>query len=163
MLGSVSEADDAVQEAWLRVSRSDALEIENLGAWLTTVVGRVSLSMLRSRRTRREEPLDAVHVPEPIVDRSPEAARQLASRARRRVRAENTVPDADLDTQREVVEAFLGAARDGDFERLVAVLDPDVVLRGDFWRSRIARSPGGSRGRRPGCALFVAAGVKPEL
>ena len=185
MLGSLSEADDAVQEAWLRLSRSDADEIENLGAWLTTVVGRVSLSMLRSRGTRREQPLD-VHVPEPIVDRadgtdpehealladsvglallvvletlspaerlafvlhdifavpfdeiapivdrSPEAARQLASRARRRVRAENTVPDADPDAQREVVEAFLAAARDGDFERLVAVLDPDVVLRADL-------------------------------
>jgi RNA polymerase sigma-70 factor (ECF subfamily) len=185
MLGSLSEADDAVQEAWLRLSRSDADEIENLGAWLTTVVGRVSLNMLRSRGTRREQPLD-VHVPEPIVDRadgtdpehealvadsvglallvvletlspaerlafvlhdifavpfdqiapivdrSPEAARQLASRARRRVRAENTVPDADLDAQREVVEAFLAAAREGDFERLVAVLDPDVVLRRDF-------------------------------
>ncbi len=185
MLGSVSEADDAVQEAWLRLSRSDADEIENLGAWLTTVVGRVSLSMLRSRGTRREQPLD-VHVPEPIidradgtdpehealladsvglallvvleqlspperlafvlhdifavpfdeiapiVDRSPEATRQLASRARRRVRAENTVPDADLDAQREVVDAFLAAARDGDFDRLVAVLDPDVVLRADL-------------------------------
>ena len=186
MLGSLSEADDAVQEAWVRLSRSDADEIENLGGWLTTVVGRVSLNMLRSRRTRREEPLDAVHVPEPIVDRvdgtdpehealladsvglallvvletlspperlafvlhdifavpfdeiapivdrSPEAARQLASRARRRVRAEDTEPDADLDAQREVVEAFLAAARDGDFDRLVAVLDPDVVLRADF-------------------------------
>jgi len=186
MLGSLSEADDAVQEAWVRLSRSDADEIENLGGWLTTVVGRVSLNMLRSRRTRREEPLDAVHVPEPIVDRvdgtdpehealladsvglallvvletlspperlafvlhdifavpfdeiapivdrSPEAARQLASRARRRVRAENTVPDTDPNAQREVVEAFLGAARDGDFDRLVAVLDPDVVLRADL-------------------------------
>ena len=186
MLGSLSEADDAVQEAWLRLSRSDADEIENLGGWLTTVVGRVSLNTLRSRRTRREEPLDAVRVPEPIidradgtdpehealladsvglallvvletlspaerlafvlhdifavpfdeiapiVDRSPEAARQLASRARRRVRAENTVPDADLDAQREVIDAFLAAARDGDFDRLVAVLDPDVVLRQDF-------------------------------
>jgi RNA polymerase sigma factor (sigma-70 family) len=185
MLGSVSEADDAVQEAWVRLSRSDADEIENLGAWLTTVVGRVSLNMLRSRRSRHEEPLD-VRVPEPIVDRadgtdpehealladsvglallvvletlspperlafvlhdifavpfdeiapivdrSPEAARQLASRARRRVRAENTVPDADLDAQREVVEAFLAAARDGDFDRLVAVLEPDVVLRADL-------------------------------
>jgi RNA polymerase sigma factor (sigma-70 family) len=185
MLGSLSEADDAVQEAWLRLSRSDADEIENLGGWLTTVVGRVSLNMLRSRDSRREQPL-SVHVPEPIVDpadgtdpehealvadsvglallvvletlspaerlafvlhdifavpfdeiapivdRSPEAARQLASRARRRVRAENTVPDADLDTQREVVEAFLAAARDGDFDRLVAVLDPDVVLRADL-------------------------------
>jgi RNA polymerase sigma-70 factor, ECF subfamily len=186
MLGSLSEADDAVQEAWVRLSRSDADEIENLGGWLTTVVGRVSLNMLRSRRTRREEPLDAVHVPEPIVDRvdgtdpehealladsvglallvvletlspperlafvlhdifavpfdeiapivdrSPEAARQLASRARRRVRAENTVPDTDPDAQQEVVEAFLAAARDGDFDRLVGVLDPDVVLRADL-------------------------------
>ena len=186
MLGSLSEADDAVQEAWVRLSRSDADEIENLGGWLTTVVGRVSLNMLRSRRTRREEPLDAVHVPEPIVDRvdgtdpehealladsvglallvvletlspperlafvlhdifavpfdeiapivdrSPEAARQLASRARRRVRAEDTVPDTDPDAQREVVEAFLAAARDGDFDRLVGVLDPDVVLRADL-------------------------------
>jgi RNA polymerase sigma factor (sigma-70 family) len=186
MLGSVSEADDAVQEAWLRLSRSDADEIENLGGWLTTVVGRVSLNMLRSRRTRSEQPLGAVHVPEPIVDRadgtdpehealladsvglallvvletlnpaerlafvlhdifavsfdeiapivdrSPEAARQLASRARRRVRAENTVPDPDLDAQREVVEAFRAAAQDGDFDRLVAVLDPDVVLRADL-------------------------------
>jgi RNA polymerase sigma factor (sigma-70 family) len=185
MLGSVSEADDAVQEAWLRLSRSDADEIENLGGWLTTVVGRVSLNMLRSRKSRREEAL-GVRVPEPIidradgtdpehealvadsvglallvvletlspaerlafvlhdifavpfdeiapiVDRSPEAARQLASRARRRVRAENTVPDADLDAQREVVEAFLAAARDGDFDRLVALLDPDVVLRADL-------------------------------
>ena len=185
MLGSVSEADDAVQEAWLRLSRSDADEIENLGGWLTTVVSRVSLSMLRSRKSRREQPL-GVHMPEPIidradgtdpehealvadsvglallvvletlspaerlafvlhdifavpfdeiapiVDRSPEAARQLASRARRRVQAENTVPDADVDAQREVVEAFLAAARDGDFDRLVAVLDPDVVLRADL-------------------------------
>src|SRR5918992_1202639 len=190
MLGSVSEADDAVQEAWLRLGRSDADEIENLGAWLTTVVGRVSLNMLRSRRTRREEPLDAVHVPEPIVDRvdgtdpehealvadsvglallvvletlspaerlafvlhdifavpfdeiarivdrSPEAARQLASRARRRVRGEHTVPDADLDTQREVMEAFLAAAREGDFDALLAVLDPDVVLRADVGAGR---------------------------
>jgi RNA polymerase sigma-70 factor, ECF subfamily len=185
MLGSVSEADDAVQEAWLRLSRSDADEIENLRAWLTTVVGRVSLNMLRSRGSRREQPLD-VRVPEPIVDRadgtdpehealladsvglallvvletlspaerlafvlhdifavpfdqiapiidrSPEAARQLASRARRRVRTEKTVPDPDLEAQREVVEAFQAAARDGDFDRLVAVLDPDVVLRADL-------------------------------
>jgi RNA polymerase sigma factor (sigma-70 family) len=190
MLGSVSEADDAVQEAWLRLSRSDPDEIENLGGWLTTVVGRLSLNVLRSRQTRREKPLDAVHVPEPIVDRadgtdpehealvadsvglallvvletlspperlafvlhdifavpfdeiapivdrSPEAARQLASRARRRVRAEKTVPDADVDAQREVVDAFLAAARDGDFDRLVAVLDPDVVLRADLGEGR---------------------------
>jgi RNA polymerase sigma factor (sigma-70 family) len=189
MLGSVSEADDAVQEAWLRLSRSGASEIQDLGAWLTTVVGRISLNVLRSRRTRREDPLE-VRIPEPIVDRadgtdpehealladsvglallvvleqlspperlafvlhdsfavpfdqiapivdrSPEATRQLASRARRRVEAENTVPDPDLDTQREVVEAFLAAARDGEFDRLVAVLDPDVVLRQDFGAGR---------------------------
>jgi RNA polymerase sigma factor (sigma-70 family) len=186
MLGSVSEADDAVQEAWLRLSRSDADAIENLGAWLTTVVGRVSLNMLRSRKTRREQALDEVHMPEPVVDRvdgtdpehealvadsvglallvvletlspaerlafvlhdifavpfdeigsildrSPEAARQLASRARRRVRSSNTVPDPDLNAQREVVDAFLAAARDGDFDRLIGILDPDVVLRQDL-------------------------------
>jgi RNA polymerase sigma-70 factor (ECF subfamily) len=184
MLGSVSEADDAVQEAWLRLSRTDTREVENLGAWLTTVVARVSLNLLRSRSSRRETPL-GVHVPDPIVepadgtdpehealladsvglallvvletlspperiafvlhdmfavpfdeiapivDRSPEAARQLASRARRRVQGENAVPDADLDTQRSVADAFLAAARDGDFEALLAVLDPDVVLRAD--------------------------------
>jgi RNA polymerase sigma factor (sigma-70 family) len=218
MLGSVSEADDAVQEAWLRLSRSDADEIENLGGWLTTVVGRVSLNMLRSRRTRSEQPLDGVHVPEPIVDRadgtdpehealvadsvglallvvletlspaerlafvlhdifavpfneiapivdrSPEAARQLASRARRRVRAENTVPDADPDAQREVVEAFLAAARDGDFDRLVAVLAPDVVLRADLGAagSREVRGPTAVIGQ----AMFYAQlglAMKPAL
>ncbi len=185
MLGSLSEADDAVQEAWLRLSRTDADEVENLGGWLTTVVARISLNMLRSRTVRREEPL-GVRLPDPIVDRadgtdpehealladavglallvvletlspaerlafvlhdmfavpydeiapivdrSPDAARQLASRARRRVQGENTVPDADLATQHEVVDAFLAAARDGDFEALLAVLDPDVVLRVDF-------------------------------
>jgi RNA polymerase sigma factor (sigma-70 family) len=185
MLGSLSEADDAVQEAWLRLSRTDTSGVENLGGWLTAVVSRVSLNMLRSRKSRREEPI-GVHVPEPIVDRadgtdpehealladsvglallvvletlspaerlafvlhdmfavpfeeiapivdrSPDAARQLASRARRRVQGENTVPDADLDTQREVVDAFLAAARGGDFEALLEVLDPDVVLRADL-------------------------------
>jgi RNA polymerase sigma factor (sigma-70 family) len=186
MLGSVSEADDAVQEAWLRLSRSDPDAIENLGGWLTTVVARVSLNVLRSRRSRREEPLDVdVHVPEPIVSRAdgvdpehealladsvglallvvletldpaerlafvlhdmfavpfdeiapmvgrtPTAARKLASRARRRVQGEATVPDADLRRQREVVDAFFAAARGGDFDALVAVLDPDVVLRAD--------------------------------
>ena len=184
MLGSLSEADDAVQEAWLRLSRSDASEVENLRAWLTTVVGRLCLNMLRSRKTRREEPLDlrmaepivspedgtdpeqealladsvglallvvldtlapaerlafvlhdmfAVPFDEiaPMVGRSPEAARQLASRARRRVRGAAPVPDADLAEQRRVVDAFFAAARDGDFEALVAVLDPDVVLRSD--------------------------------
>jgi RNA polymerase sigma-70 factor (ECF subfamily) len=184
MLGSTSEADDAVQEAWLRLSRSDAAEVENVRAWLTTVVGRLCLDMLRARRSRREEPLGP-HVPEPIVTsddggdpeyealtadavglallvvletltpaerlafvlhdmfavpfaeiapivgRSPEAARQLASRARRRVRGAAPTPDADLTRQREVVDAYLAAAREGDFEALVAVLDPDVVLRAD--------------------------------
>jgi RNA polymerase sigma factor (sigma-70 family) len=183
MLGSLTEADDAVQEAWLRLSRTDADGIENLNAWLTTVVGRVSLNMLRSRRSRREEPLGP-HVPEPIVDaadgtapehkalladsvglallvvleeltpaerlafvlhdmfavpfdeigpivdRSPAAARQLASRARRRVRGAPE-PDPDLERQREVINAFLAASREGDFDALVAVLDPNVVLRGD--------------------------------
>jgi RNA polymerase sigma factor (sigma-70 family) len=184
MLGSVSEADDAVQEAWLRLSRTDANAIENLGGWLTTVVARVSLNMLRSRRVRREQPI-GVQMPEPIVDsvdgmnpehealladsvglallvvletlspaerlafvlhdifavpfdeiapivdRSPAAARQLASRARRRVQGATAVPDADLATQRRVVDAFLAAARHGDFEALLEVLDPDVVLRRD--------------------------------
>jgi RNA polymerase sigma-70 factor (ECF subfamily) len=185
MLGSLSEADDAVQEAWIRLSRSDSTQIENLDAWLTTVVGRICLNTLRARASRREESLEAVHVPDPIIDRedgtdpehealiadsvglallvvletltpaerltfvlhdmfavpfdeiariidrSPAAARQLASRARRRVQGENAVPDADLATQREVVDAFLAAAREGDFDALVAVLDPDVVLRAD--------------------------------
>jgi len=194
MLGSLSEADDAVQEAWLRLARSDTSDVENLRAWLTTVVARVSLNMLRSRQTKREQPLGP-HLPEPIVDRadgtdpeheailadsvglalvvvletlspaerlafvlhdmfavpfneiapivdrSPAAARQLASRARRRVQGERPVPDADLATQREVVDAFLAAGREGDFERLVAVLDPDVVLRADVG----AEGPGVSR------------------
>jgi len=185
MLGSLSEADDAVQEAWLRLSRSNASEIENLGGWLTTVVARVALNMLRSRTTRREEPL-GVRIPDPIIDpadgtdpehealladsvglallvvletlspperlafvlhdmfavpfeeissildRSPEATRQLASRARRRVQGERTMPDPDLERQREVVDAFLLASRAGDFDALVAVLDPDVVVRADF-------------------------------
>jgi RNA polymerase sigma-70 factor (ECF subfamily) len=192
MLGSLTEADDAVQEAWLRLSRSDASEIENLGGWLTTVVARVSLNMLRSRASRREQAID-VRVPEPIIDpaegtdpehealladsvglallvvletlspperlafvlhdifavpfaeiapiveRSPEATRQLASRARRRVRGAAPAPDADLNRQREVVEAFLAAAREGDFEALVAVLDPDVVLWQDFGRGAPAQ------------------------
>jgi RNA polymerase sigma factor (sigma-70 family) len=184
MLGSLSEADDAVQDAWLRLSRANTSEVENLRAWLTTIVARVALNMLRSRRTRREQPLD-VRVPDPVVDaadgpdpehetlladsvglallvvletltpaerlafvlhdmfavpfeeiapiveRSPEATRQLASRARRRVRGAAPVPDADLAGQWEVVEAFLAASRNGDFDALVAVLDPDVVLRAD--------------------------------
>jgi RNA polymerase sigma factor (sigma-70 family) len=146
MLGSVCEAEDAVQESWLRLSRSRGAGIENLSAWLTTVVARVCLDMLRSRNSRREEPLGA-RMPEPIVSRdmfavpfdeiapivgrSPTAARQLASRARRRVQGATPQSDADLAEQREVVDAFLAAAREGDFEALVAVLDPDVVLRVD--------------------------------
>ena len=178
MLGSQAEADDAVQDAWLRFSRSNASGVENLGGWLTTIVARVCLNMLQSRRSRREEPLteqvaaptdgidpereamladsvgsallvvldtlapaerlafvlhDLFAVPfdeiAPIVERSPAAARQLASRARRRVQGA-AVP-ADLTRQRQVVDAFLAASRDGDFDALLAVLDPDVVLRAD--------------------------------
>jgi RNA polymerase sigma-70 factor (ECF subfamily) len=184
MLGSVSDAEDAVQEGWLRLSRSDVGEVENLRGWLTTVVARVCLDMLRARTARREDAFDLeVHVPDPIVgpagdpeaealladavglamlvvletldpaerlafvlhdafgltfdeiapivERTPVAARQLASRARRRVQNEAPVPDPDLRQQRQVVDAFLAAAREGDFERLVGVLDPEIVLRAD--------------------------------
>jgi RNA polymerase sigma factor (sigma-70 family) len=179
MLGSMSEAEDAVQEAWLRLSRSDANAVENLGGWLTTVVGRVCLDVLRTRRSRREEwlpePIVTVETDDPeqqavladsvglallvvletlspaerlafvlhdmfavsfeeiaeIVGRSPTAARQLASRARRRVRGAAPNPDADLSRQRAIVDAFLAASRAGDFDGLVAVLDPDVVFRAD--------------------------------
>lgn len=184
MLGSLTEADDAVQDTWLRLSRSEVSEVENLPGWLTTVVARVSLNLLRSRKTRREDPLE-VHVPDPVigredrydpehqaliadsvglamlvvletltpaerlafvlhdmfsvpfdeiapmVGRSPAATRQLASRARRRVQGRAPRPDPDLARQRAVVDAYLSAARDGDLEALVAVLDPDVVLRAD--------------------------------
>jgi RNA polymerase sigma-70 factor, ECF subfamily len=218
MLGSLSEADDAVQEAWLRLSRTDASEVENLGGWLTTVVARVSLNVLRSRNLRREEPL-GVHVPEPIVDRadgtdpehealladsvglallvvletlspaerlafvlhdmfavpfdeiapivdrSPAAARQLASRARRRIQGENTVPDADLVTQREVVDAFLAAARDGDFEALLEVLDPDVVLRADLGPLGGSREVRGAAAVARGALTYSRLGllVQPAL
>jgi RNA polymerase sigma-70 factor (ECF subfamily) len=192
MLGSLAEADDAVQDTWLRVSRSGAGNVENLGAWLTTIVARVCLNVLRSRNTRREEELGPylpdpeVRSPEdealladsvslallvvldtltpserlafvlhdmfqlpfdeiaPMVDRSPAAARQLASRARRRVKgAEIPAPDADLARQRQVVDAFFQAARSGDFDALVALLDPDVVLRSD------------TGGRRPVIPLVI--------
>ncbi len=190
MLGSVTEADDAVQEAWIRLSRSDTSDVENLRAWLTTVVGRVCLNMLRSRTTRREASLET-HVPDPVVSpetgpdpeqeallgdsiglallvvlesltpaervafvlhdvfavpfddiapivgRTPTATRQLASRGRRRVQGA-PVPDVGLDGQWAVVDAFLAAARDGDFERLLAALDPDVVLRSDGGEARPA-------------------------
>ena len=186
MLGSVAEAEDAVQEAWIRFSRTDVSGIDNLRGWLTTVVGRVCLDMLRTRASRREDPLD-VHVPDPIiaraisrdegpeaeavladsvglallvvleklepaerlafvlhdvfgmtfeeiapiVDRSVVATRQIASRARRRVQGQSPTPEADLRQQRRVVDAFLAAVRDGDFEALVTVLDPEIVLRAD--------------------------------
>jgi RNA polymerase sigma-70 factor (ECF subfamily) len=186
MLGSASEAEDAVQEAWIRLSRTDVSGVENLRGWLTTVVARVCLDMLRTRASRREDPLDT-HVPDPIirsigrepegpeadamradsvglallvvseklepaerlafvlhdvfgmtfeeiapiVDRSVVATRQLASRARRRVQGQAPTPDADLRQQRRVVDAFLAAAQKGDFEALLGVLDPDIVLRAD--------------------------------
>jgi RNA polymerase sigma factor (sigma-70 family) len=217
MLGSVSDADDAVQEAWLRLSRTDASQVENLAGWLTTVVARVSLNMLRSRDVRREQPL--VHMPEPIVDRadgtdpehealladsvglallvvletltpaerlafvlhdmfgmpfdeiapivdrSPEAARQLASRARRRVRAEHTDPDPDLEAQREVVNAFLAAARDGDFQGLLAVLDPDVVLRADLGPAAESREVRGAEAVASQAQFYSRLGLlmKPAL
>ena len=204
ILGSLSEADDALQEAWFRLSRSETSGIENLGGWLTTVVGRVCLDMLRSRTSRRVVPLGeplGTRVPEPLVSRadgidpehealladsvglallvvletltpaerlafvlhdmfsvpfeeiapvvgrSPTAARQLASRARRRVQGEAHVPDTDLATQREVVDAFLAASRDGDFDTLLAVLDPDVVLRmdGGAVRAVLSREVRGAR------------------
>ena len=204
MLGSTSEADDAVQEAWLRLSRSNG-EIDNLEAWLVTVVGRVALNMLRSRKTRREVPLDAL--PDPIVDRadgidpehealiadsvglallvvletltpaerlayvlhdmfsvsfdeiaailnrSPDASRQLASRARRRIRGADPTPDADPAAQQEVVEAFLAAARDGDFDALVAVLDPEIVLRGDVGSGTIIEVRGAENVARRAAAV----------
>jgi RNA polymerase sigma factor (sigma-70 family) len=197
MLGSLTEADDAVQDTWLRLSRAGAGGVENLGGWLTTIVARVCLNMLRSRGTRREEPLGA-HLPDPIISaegmlqpeeealladsvglallvvldtlspaerlafvlhdmfelpfeeiapmvgRTPAAARQLASRARRRVRgAAIPAPDPDLARQRDVVDAFFRAARGGDFDGLVGLLDPEVVLRADFGA------------RRPGAATVV--------
>jgi RNA polymerase sigma-70 factor, ECF subfamily len=187
MLGSLSEADDAVQEAWLRLRRTDG--VENLGGWLTTVVARICLNLLRSREQRREDPV-GVHMPDPIVtgpepeqeavladsvglalmvvldtltppervafvlhdlfavpyeeigpllERTTDATRQLASRGRRRVR-EAPVPDPDLAQQRKAVDAFFAAARDGDFDALVAVLDPDVILRADAGTARAGRS-----------------------
>src|SRR6266852_2902561 len=206
MLGSLSEADDAVQESWLHLSRSDTSGIENLGGWLTTVVARICLDMLRARNSRREESLEAavsesiesreegidpeqealladsvglallvvlgtldpaerlafvLHdifaVPfdeiAPIVGRSPTAARQLASRARRRVRGAATVPDAELSRQREVVDAFLAAARGGEFDALLALLDPDVVFRAD--RAAVAAGSSGEvRGASAVARLF---------
>jgi RNA polymerase sigma factor (sigma-70 family) len=202
LLGSGSEADDAVQETWLRLDRADTSGVDNLGGWLTTVVARVCLDMLRARTSRREQPL-GVHLPEPpvghadgvdpeheallaegiglallvvletlapaervafvlhdlfavpfdqiapIVGRTPNAAKMLASRARRRVQGAATVPDADLGRQRAVVDAFLAASRGGDFDALLALLDPDVVLRAD----RAAVQVGTSREVRGAAAV----------
>jgi RNA polymerase sigma-70 factor (ECF subfamily) len=221
MLGSLAEADDAVQDAWLHVSRAGADEVQNLRGWLTTIVARVCLNMLRARKVRREESLE-LHLPDPMIgregerqpeeealladsvglallvvldmlapaerlafvlhdlfavpfeeiapmiDRTPEAARQLASRARRRVKgAELRSPDSDLARQRAVVDAFFSAARGGDFDALVAVLDPDVVLREDFG----PRRPAASRvvhgavavARQASLAANLAADLHPAL
>ncbi|MEY9968722.1 RNA polymerase sigma factor (sigma-70 family) [Streptacidiphilus sp. MAP12-16] len=227
MLGSTNEAEDAVQEAWLRLSRSDAAGIDNLGGWLTTVVGRVCLDMLRSRGSRREESWE-VHVPDtiegieafgrgepsaadranpedealladsiglallvvldtlepaerlafvlhdmfavpfdeiaPIVGRSTAAARQLASRARRRVQGAEPDPEANLRRQKEVVEAFLSAARGGDFEALLSVLDPDVVFRADGTAVRMGAN-GEARGAKAVAGIYLgrAQAVRPAL
>jgi RNA polymerase sigma factor (sigma-70 family) len=228
MLGSASEAEDAVQEAWLRLSRSNSGEIDNLEAWLVTVVGRVALKMLRSRRTRREESLDAfvldplvdrAYVLDPIVDRtvgsdpehealladsvglallvvletltpaerlayvlhdmfsvpfeeigsildrSPEAARQLASRGRRRIRGADRTADADVAAQQGVVEAFLAAARAGDFDALVAVLDPDVVRRADMGNGVVVEVRGAQNVARRAMAAATRPGgvARPAL
>jgi RNA polymerase sigma-70 factor (ECF subfamily) len=209
MLGSTAEADDAVQEAWLRLSRSDAAEIENLGGWLTTVVARICLNALRSRKTRGEQPIDEVHIPDPVVgrldeggpeseavladsvglamlvvletlspaerlafvlhdmfavpfdeiaeviDRSPEATRQLASRARRRVQGDPaSARTTDPARHREVVDAFLAASRSGSFEALVSVLDPDIVLRIDDGSGLGARLVRGAERVATGALLF---------
>jgi RNA polymerase sigma-70 factor (ECF subfamily) len=214
MLGSVSEAEDAVQEGWIRFSRTDTSDVNNLGGWLTTVVSRVCLDALRSRRARREE-LHDERVPDPIVSsdptadpeheammadavglamlivldtlppaerlafvlhdmfavpfadiapivgRSEDATKMMASRARKRVQGSGTVPDADLSRQREVVDAFLAAARGGDFEALVAVLDPDVVLRADDVAGlRVIR---GATAVASGAILFSRMGPAEQL
>ena len=214
MLGSLSDADDAVQESWLRLSRSDADGVENLSGWLTTVVARVCLNMLRSRKLRREASLD-VRVPDPIISRadagldpeqavllsdsvglallviletltpderlafvlhdmfampfeeiapivgrSPAAARQLASRARRRVQGSASLPDADVGRHREVVDAFLAAVRAGDFDALLAVLDSDVVLRADRGTLRVIR---GARAAAEGALTFARIAQSAQL
>jgi RNA polymerase sigma factor (sigma-70 family) len=216
MLGSVTEAEDAVQESWIRLGRTDVSDVENLRAWLTTVVARVCLDMLRTRTSRREDALDT-HVPDPlitradedpeseamladsvglallvvletlepperlafvlhdvfgmtfdeiapIVDRSSVAARQLASRARRRVQSRAPNADRDLREQRRVVDAFMAAAREGDFEGLVAVLDPDIVLRADAGAlagmSRVVRGAGDVAAQ---AAMFTRSGLSSQL
>ena len=215
MLGSTSEADDAVQEAWLRLSRSETSDIENLGGWLTTIVARVCLDMLRSRSSRRENSLgapmsapivsrengsdpeyqalltdsvglallvvletlapaervafvlhDVFAVPfdeiAPIVGRSSSAARQLASRARRRVQGTDPAPAADAERQREIVDAFLAASRGGDFAALLAVLDPDAVLRSDATAARMG-APGEIRGARDVAETFMGHAKAAQL
>jgi RNA polymerase sigma factor (sigma-70 family) len=221
MLGSMTEADDAVQDAWIRASRAGADDVANVGGWLTTIVARVSLNMLRARNRRREEPFEP-GLPDPVitpagglqpeeeavladsvglallvvldtltpaerlafvlhdmfdlpfeeigrmVGRSPEAARQLASRARRRVKgAAVPEPDVDLAGQRKVVDAFIAAARAGDFDALVALLDPDVVLRGDFGprrRPQVLRGAAAVAGQaRLYQPLATTAEVRPAL
>lgn len=216
ILGSLSEADDAVQEAWLRLQRTSAEEIDNLDGWLTTVIGRICLNVLRTRSRHREEPLEGF-VAEPLVspategdpeyeallsdavgvalqvvvetlgpaervafvlhdmfavpfdeiasliDRSPEAARQLASRARRRVQDTAAVPDANLQAQRAIVDAFFAASRDGDLDALIAVLDPDVVIRSHH-REHVSEMRGAERVAR-GALEFrsFAPFVRPAL
>ena len=216
MLGSAAEAEDAVQEGWIRLGRTDVSGVENLRAWLTTVVARVCLDMLRARTSRREDPLDT-HVPDPviaraddhpesqaeqadsvglallvvletlepaerlafvlhdvfgmtfdeiapIVDRSSVAARQLASRARRRVQGRAPNPEPNLREQREVVDAFLAAAREGDFEGLVAVLDPDIVLRADAGAlAGISRVVRGAEAVAAQAATFSRSGISSRL
>ena len=208
MLGSIDEADDAVQEAWLRLQRSAVDDIDNLVAWLTTVVTRICLNVLRTRRTHPEESLE-VHVSDPVVDRpdavqpehealladavgmalmtviqtlpppervafvlhdsfavpfeqiatiidkTPAAARQLASRGRRKVHDARTAPEPDLARQRAVVDAFFGAARGGDFDGLVAILDPDVVLRGDTGRAATSRLARGAEAVANNALMFA--------
>src|SRR2546425_5687056 len=219
MLGSASEAEDAVQESWIRLGRTDVSGVENLRAWLTTVVARVCLDLLRTRTSRREDPLDehAVHVPDPvitradgdpeseamladsvglallivldtlepaerlafvlhdvfgmtfdeiapIVDRSPVAARQLASRARHRVQSRAPSSDRDLRQQRRVVDAFLAAVREGNFEHLVALLDPDIVLRADG--GALASASRGVRGAKAvagQAAAFSKLGLSDQI
>ena len=215
MLGSVAEAEDAVQEAWLRVSRASGDDVDNVGGWLTTIVSRQCLNMLRSRATRREDPLD-VRVPDPVVEsgeaidpaeqavladsvglallvvldtlgpaervafvlhdlfgvpfdevgrlvgRSTDAAKMLASRARRRVRGETATPDPGR--HREIVDAFLAASRDGDFDALVALLDPDVVLRADAGRGGVlVRGAAEVAGRALMFAKFTRADIERVL
>jgi RNA polymerase sigma factor (sigma-70 family) len=217
ILGSTVEADDAVQETWIRLSRSDPGDVDNLEAWLVTAVGRVALNMLRSRRTRREQPFDE-HLPDPIVDRadgvdpehealladsvglallvvletltpaerlayvlhdmfsvpfdeigaildrSPDAARQLASRGRRRIRGTDTTSDGDAAAHHEVVDAFLAASRDGDFDALVAVLHPDVVLREDTGSGVLVDVRGAENiARRAVAFSHVGVVVRPAL